>query len=47
MFNCVMYLAAVVLGLALIHLMEGLVGLIEEPGKARSGGSPGQLVAAS
>ena len=35
MFNYVMTLAAVIIGLAVTHLMQGLAGLIEEPGKGK------------
>lgn len=35
MFDYVMTLAAVILGLAVTHLMQGLASLIEEPGKEK------------
>jgi hypothetical protein len=35
MFDYVMTLAAVIIGLALTHLMQGIAGLIEERGKVR------------
>lgn len=35
MFDYVMTLAAVIIGLAVAHLMQGLAGLIQEPGKGK------------
>ncbi len=42
MFDYVMVLASIVIGLALTHLMQGVAGLIQQPSKVRClVGSPG------